>query len=70
MEPIICQNDAQIVLNKMKEYLADGKTIKDVCLLDQNNDQIVFLLGETKISEERARIWWDGYSSGLKAALS
>lgn len=70
MEPIICQNDAAIVLSKVKEYLADGKTIKDVCVLDQNNDQIVFLLGATRISEDKARIWWDGYSSGLKAALS
>ncbi|KKK51118.1 hypothetical protein LCGC14_3118180 [marine sediment metagenome] len=70
MEPIICQNDAEIVLNRVKEYLATGKQIKDVCLLDQNNDQIVFLLGDAEISEDKARIWWDGYSSGLKAALS
>lgn len=70
MEPIICQNNAEIVLNKVKEYLSTGKSIKDICLLDQNNNQIVFLLGDTKISEDKARIWWDGYSSGLKAALS
>lgn len=70
MEPIICQNDAEIVLKKVKEYLENGKPIKDICLLDQNNDQIVFLLGDSKISEDKARIWWDGYSSGLKAALS
>lgn len=70
MEPIICQNDAAIVLNEVKEYLANGKSIKDVCLLVQNNDQIVFLLSDNKISEDKARIWWDGYSSGLKAALS
>lgn len=70
MEPIICQNDAAVVLNKVKEYLIDGKSIKDLCLLEQNNDQIIFLLGDAKISEDGARIWWDGYSSGLKAALS
>lgn len=70
MEPIICQNNAEIVLIKLKEYLANKKSIKDICILDQNNDQIVFLLGDSEISEDKARIWWDGYSSGLKAALS
>lgn len=70
MEPIICQNDAGIVLKRVKEFLANNKPIKDVCLLDQNNDQIVFLLGDTEISEDKARIWWDGYSEGMKAALS
>lgn len=70
MEPIICPNDAAIVLKKVKEYLGSGKEIKDICLLDQNKDQIVFFLGDTKISEDKAHIWWDGYSSGLKAALS
>jgi len=70
VDPIICQNDAGIVLKRVKEYLSSGKTIKDLCILDQNNNQIVFLLGEDKISEEKARIWWDGYSSGMKAALS
>ncbi len=70
MEPIICQNDAEIVLKKLKEYLATGKAIKDVCLLDRNNDQIVFLIGDTKVDEDKARIWWDGYSTGMKAALS
>lgn len=69
MEPIICQNKAEIVLNKVKEYLSSGKSIKDVCILDQNNDQIVFLLGDSYISEDKARIWWDGYSQGMKAAL-
>lgn len=69
MEPIICKNDAGIVLIKVKEYLASGKSIKDVCVLDQNNEQVIFLLGETEISEDKARIWWDGYSSGMKAAL-
>ncbi len=70
MEPIICQNDAEIVLNKMKEYLLNGKSIKDILVLDRNNDQIVFLLEDSSISEDQARIWWDGYNSGLKAALS
>ncbi len=70
MEPIICQNEADIVLKKVKEYLSEGNSIKDICVLDQNDDQIVFLLGDSDISEDKARIWWDGYSSGLKAALS
>lgn len=70
MEPIICQNDAKVVLKKIKEYLGSGKPIKDICVLDHNDEQIVFLLGDSNISEDKARIWWDGYSSGLKAALS
>jgi len=69
VEPI-CQNNSEIVLNRVKEYLSTGRSIKDICILDQNNDQIVFLLSDNTISEDKARIWWDGYSSGLKAALS
>lgn len=69
MEPFICQNDAEIVLQKVKEYLASGKVIKDLCILHRNEQQIVFLLDETEVSEQVAKIWWDGYSSGLKAAL-
>jgi hypothetical protein len=69
VEPIICKNDAEVVLNKVKEYLSEDKVIKDICILDHNNEQIVFLLGNTEISEDKARIWWDGYAAGLKAAL-
>jgi len=69
VDPIICQNNAETVLEQVKEYLVN-KTLKDICILDKNNDQIVFLLGDTEISEDKARTWWDGYTSGLKAALS
>lgn len=70
MDPIICQNDAGIVLSKIKEYLTNSKTVQDICILEENDDQIVFLLGEKKISEKDAKIWWSGYSAGMKAALS
>lgn len=69
MEPIICKNDGNIVLSKMKEYLTKNEMIKDICILEQNGEQIVFLLADHCISEETAKIWWNGYSAGMKAAL-
>jgi len=68
--PIICQNNAAIVLNKIKEYLANDKLVQDICVLEENDEQIVFLLGEKEIKEKEAKIWWSGYSAGLKAVLS
>lgn len=67
--PIICQNDAEILIHKMKEFLENEESIKDICLLEKNNEQVVFLLSDKSISEEKAKIWWSGYSEGLKAAL-
>ena len=69
MKPIICQNDAEIVINKIQEFIAGGSIIKDICVVDKNESQIVILLGNKPISEEKAKIWWNGYSEGLKAAL-
>lgn len=69
MKPIICQNDAEIVINKIQEFIHDGGTIRDICVVDKNESQIVILLGDKPIDQEKARIWWSGYSEGLKAAL-
>ncbi len=69
MKPIICQNDAEIVINKIQEFVHNGGIIKDICMIDKNESQVVMLLSDKSISQEKARIWWNGYSEGLKAAL-
>ncbi len=53
----------------IREFLQQGGIIKDIYLVDTNNTQVVFLLHDAPISEESAKIWWNGYSEGLKAAL-
>jgi len=69
MKPIICQNDVEIVINKIQEFVDGGGIIKDICVVDKNESQVVMLMDEKSISREKARIWWNGYSEGLKAAL-
>jgi len=69
VNPIICSNDAQTVLNSLREYLTEDKIIKDIHLLERNDTQIVFLVDDKPINKQAAEIWWSGYSEGLKVAL-
>lgn len=69
MDPVICKNDPGIVLNKIQEFLNQGRIIKDLLVLERTNQQIVLLLSEDKIDEKEAKIWWSGFSAGLRAAL-
>lgn len=69
MKPIICDNDAEIVINKIQDFIKAGGTIKDICIIEKNSSQIVMLLSDRTISQEKAKIWWNGYSEGLKVAL-
>lgn len=69
MKPIICDNDAEIVINKIQDFIQAGGTIKDICIIEKNSSQIVMLLSDRTISQEKAKIWWNGYSEGLKVAL-
>lgn len=69
MNPIICSNNVETVLDSLSRYLAGDKIIKDIQLMEQNDTQVVFLVDEKKINKEAAKIWWSGYSEGLKIAL-
>jgi len=70
VDPIICSKDAKIVIQTIEKYLQKGnKTIKDIQLVETNDNQIVFLVDAKPISEEAAQIWWSGYSEGMKAVL-
>jgi hypothetical protein len=71
VDPIICAKDAGIVLQSISNYLESGnKIIKDIQLMEQNESQIVFVVDDKPISKEAARIWWSGYSAGMKAVLT
>lgn len=50
----------------MQEYLQKGHTILSVCLLDENEDQVVILIDEKLINQEYAKIWWEGYKAALE----
>lgn len=69
MKPIICSNDSVIILEKIKGFLDENGIMKDLCLLEQNDEQVVFLLSSEKINKDKADIWWSGYSAGLQVAL-
>ncbi len=69
MEAIICKNDVNIVLIRIQEFLKEGGTIGGVCVVEQNADQVVILLDEKHISEDSAKVWWSGFSQGMKTAL-
>ena len=70
MFPIICKKDKiDAILSQMKEYLLNGRIIKDMHIVDSSDDQIVIILSDNKITEERANDWWSGYLAGMKQAL-
>lgn len=69
MKAIICDNNINIIIQKLQDFLDSDGIIKGVYLADHNNDQIVLLIGNSPINEEAAKIWWNGYSEGMKAIL-
>lgn len=69
MDPIICQSDVRIVLNTIQDFLRKGGIIKDLYVLEVDDSQVVLLLHDDLINENSAKIWWSGYSEGMKAAL-
>ena len=70
MDPIICSNDAKIVIKTIEKYLQkDDKTIKDIQLVEANDTQIVFLVDAKPMQPGVAQIWWSGYAEGMKTGL-
>ena len=69
MEAIICKNDVRIVLSRIQGFLKKGGIIKDLYALEIDNDQMVLILHDKEIDESTAKIWWNGYSQGMKVAL-
>ena len=68
--PIICENDLQIVFDKIQEQIEKGSIIiKGIKLVDYTDKQIVILVSDNPISPELASIWWEGYTIGLRSAL-
>lgn len=69
MFPIICKNETGILVKKIEEYLSSDKILKDIKLVETTKDQIVVILHNEKITDEKAEIFWSGYQAGLKQAL-
>lgn len=70
MYPIITKNnDLNAVLTSLKEYLSKGRIIKDIHVVDSSDEQVVIVVSEREISEERVRDFWDGYLAGMKNTL-
>lgn len=69
MYAILTTNDVQDVIKDIQEYLDKGGIIKSVKVVDQTDNQVVVILDDTPITQEKADIWWSGYRSGLEQAL-
>jgi len=67
LETIICKNDIKIVLSKIEELLQNTKNIKNIKVVDENDDEIVILVSDTSITEREAKMWWSGYQAWLLA---
>lgn len=67
--PIICNNDVSSVVSKLQDYLEKGRTIKSVRLVDISDHQVVILVDDKSISQDRADGFWAGYRAGLGAEL-
>jgi hypothetical protein len=69
MHPIICKNEAELIVKQIREYILKGGEIKDIHLVDDSDSQVVLVVSDHKITAERASDWWSGYTAGLKQAL-
>jgi len=68
IEPIICQNDAKEIVDKIRTKLKDSFTeepLKDIYVVDSSDNQVVILLSNAKISDQVAKIFWAGFHSAL-----
>jgi len=65
MEPIICDNDARKLVQKIQEYVSAGGIIKSLRIVDFTDRQIVLLVGEEEISQQMAEIFWKGWQAAL-----
>jgi len=70
MDPIICSKDTETVISAIKDYLRDEtKSIKDILLIEHSGTQLILLVDNKPIQKDSAKIWWSGYSEGLRIAL-
>ena len=65
LQPIICKNNAEDVLNNIQEYLENGSIIKSIYVVDTTDDQIVVLIGDEEVTRQMAEIFWVGYQAAL-----
>ena len=66
MTPIICKNEVLFIVNKIQEFLQNHGTIKGIRLVDQTEEQVVLLVDENPIGQEKADIWWEGFRSAIE----
>lgn len=66
MTPIICKNELRSIVNKIQDYLQKNGTIKGIRLVDHSEEQVVLLVDDHPIEQEKADIWWEGFRSALE----
>lgn len=66
MEPIICGNNLETIINKIQDYILENRILGGIRLVDYSNDEIVILVDEKPIDQEVANIWWSGYKAALQ----
>lgn len=65
---IMC-SDADSLVKELQDYLDSGGIIRNIRKLDTVQGQVVLLVSDQEISDDKASIWYSGYMSGLKNAL-
>lgn len=66
MTPIICKNNIRSVIDKIQEYLKKNGNIQGVRLVDQSDEQVVLLVDDSPIEQDKASAWWEGFSAALE----
>ncbi len=69
MYPIICQNNIGAIIKRLQDFLSEGGIIKSIYFVEQDKTQVILLVAEEVIDKQMAKVWWSGYSEGMKAAL-
>ena len=67
MQPIICENNVETVIDKIQKCLKQGMTIKGIYLVDSTEKEAVIVVDEQPIDERIAEVWWNGYKAGFSA---
>ena len=68
IEFIICKNTVESVVESLQKAIKkgiSGNPIKDMCLVDSNEQDIVIIISNNTIGKDVASAFWLGYQSAL-----
>ena len=69
LDVIICKNTAESIVESMQKAIkkgVDGNPLKDICLVDSAEEDVVIIISNDIIGKDIAKAFWLGYQSAIK----